>query len=260
MNNDNEYMRPPGTYYDILSHPSGRNEAIEVAIVQDHRFAFYYWLKWRNRRSNRKAIKSFNIPSLITIDWHTDLAAPSEGERDELRNLNLGSYRTVALFCWDGLHPHNDGHILSAAYLNLIRDVYVVCKQVGQPRESFKDETGNLHAIYCFHSIGELAAELESKDYSSIYLDIDLDYFTESTDPDGGGESLRLVEEEIIYETIDPNSALMRWIFNRMSGMTIATEPDFCGGMSNSNKIYSIVDSALFEPQLLSGSTKWKHL
>ena len=52
-----EYIRPPGTYYDIMAHPVDRKQAIEVAIVQDHRFAFFYWGRLRERaKSYAKAL------------------------------------------------------------------------------------------------------------------------------------------------------------------------------------------------------------
>ncbi len=68
------------------------------------------------------------------------------------------------------------------------------------------------------------------------------------------------MDEKDILSLLDANSDLMKWIFERMKGMTIATEPKWCGGLSNSNKIYNILDTALFHPQLFSKRAVWKHL
>jgi hypothetical protein len=68
------------------------------------------------------------------------------------------------------------------------------------------------------------------------------------------------MEDNDILSLLDINSEFMQWIFQRMEGMTIATEPEWCGGLINSNKIYKVVDNALFDFQLFSKNTKWKHL
>lgn len=257
---NDKYLRPPGTYYDILAHPKGIDRAIEVAVVQDHRFAFYFWYKWWKETDRDLSCKEKIPPALISIDWHRDLGAPCGTEIQDLENLDLNSYKDTALFCWHKLHPHNDGHILAAAYLNLVGDVYVICKQDGDDDGEFVDRWGNTHNVKCFSTSESLFEELAMNEVDEIYFDIDLDYFTESKDSCGGGEDLTLNKEEDILSLLDSDSNLMKWIFNRMTGMTIATEPEFCGGMSNSNKIYTIVDKAFFSPQLFSKNTKWKHL
>lgn len=38
-------MYPPGCFTQIVRHPGGLNDAMEIGIVQEHRFAFFYWLK-----------------------------------------------------------------------------------------------------------------------------------------------------------------------------------------------------------------------
>lgn len=107
----------------------------------------------------------------------------------------------------------------------------------------------------------QLTDALKEKGVGRLYFDIDLDYFTESDDPTfGGGKNVRLVSDKEIHKTIEPSSELMKWILPRMSGMTIALEPEFCGGISNANHILEIVSQALFSPQLLRQDCHWKHL
>lgn len=175
-------------------------------------------------------------------------------------NLNLDSYKEVALFSWDKLNQLNDGHILAAAYLNLIGDIYVLCKQDGTEDEDFIDHWGNKHKIICFDSKEHLFDELSENTINEIYFDIDLDFFIESEDICEGGEDLTLMDEKDILSLLDINSRFMQWIFKRMEGMTIATEPKWCGGLINSNKIYKILDNTLFNNQLFSKKEKWKHL
>ncbi len=255
---DNEYINPPGATYDIISHPSGKNEAIEVALMKEHRFAFYYWFKWWKKinwdLSNKKA------PSLISIDWHRDLCSPCKSEKKALQKMNLGSYKETALFCWKTLNPLNDGHILSAAYLNLVGDIYVLCKQYPKTIElTFIDQWGNGHLVKCFSLPEDLYKQLQSIKDEKIYFDIDIDYFVESNDPCGGGD-VQLVAETEIKSILNSNSDLMKWLFKRMGGMTIATEPEFCGGLSNSNRIFNIIDSALFNSSLFGKGAVWAHL
>lgn len=258
---DNQYLKLPNADYEIMSHPNGTDNSIEIGLVKDHRFAFYFWFKWWKKTTRKLKENVEKAPSLVTIDWHRDLCVPCELEKEDLIKLNLNSYKEVALFSWDKLNQLNDGHILSAAYLNLIGDIYVLCKQEDDDREEpFTDHWGNEHKIICCELKEDLFRELSKNIIDKIYFDIDLDYFTESNDPCGGGENVRLMGNSEITSILDINSDFMKWIFKRMEGMTIATEPDFCGGVSNSNKIYNLVDSSLFNNYLFSKNAIWKHL
>jgi len=257
---NNEYLNLPNADYAIIEHPNGTNNAIEVGLVQDHRFVFYFWFKWWKKTSRKLNETKNKAPSLVTIDWHRDLCAPCKTEKQDLDNLNLNSYKEVALFSWDKLNPLNDGHILSAAYLNIIGDIYVLCKQDGFEEESFVDRWGNEHKIVCFEKKEELYQELIENNILEVYFDIDLDYFTESDDTCGGGEDLVLMDDDEIISLLDTRSSLIKWILKRTEGMTIATEPKCCGGLSNSNKIYSLLDNTLFDNHLFSKHAKWKHL
>jgi hypothetical protein len=251
--NGGEYIRPPGTYYDNLAHPRRADEAVEIAVIQEHRFAFFYWLKWKNELGGDVP------PNLISLDWHADLAAPSKSECDELKALDTNDYKSASIFCWEKLNSGNDGHILSAAYLGLIGDIYVVCKQEHTTLRKLNDLNGNTHEIHCYNSVDNLLGELKSDSNANVFLDIDLDYFTESQDPCGGGEHLKLVGDDDIRGILNPESELFAWMLERLSGMTIATEPKCCGGFINSNHLFSVVSSALFHPPLLSHKAGWKH-
>lgn len=250
-----EFLLPPGCKCEILPHPSGKDEVVELAIFQDHRFAFFFWLRWKLALGTDSS-----PPALVSLDWHEDLAAPDGSECDELKALPTDYPRAVSLFCWEKLNPLNDGHILSTAYLNLIGDIYVVRKQAPSSGDNFQDVEGRTHRIRCFPSIDELMTALRSAPDERIFFDIDLDYFTESPDHCGGGAQVSLASDQSIKSTLDPHGELMSWLFPRISGMTIATEPEFCGGLINSNHLLSIVTECLFYPQLMGPGSTWRHL
>lgn len=250
-----EYLLPPGCKDSILQHPSGSNEAVELALFQDHRFAFFFWSRWTRKLGLEK-----RPPTLVSLDWHEDLAAPGGEELDELIGLNQGDPREVSLFCWERLNPINDGHILAAAYLNLIGDIYVVRKQIESSDNSFEDSQGRSHRICCFGTIEELLVELKQAQGERVFFDLDLDYFTESPDLCGGGGEVQLVSDDAVRSVLDPKGELLGWVFERFAGMTIATEPEFCGGVINSNRLLSVVSDCLFYPQLMGHGATWKHL
>lgn len=251
---NSEYIRPPGTYYAILPHPDDREKAVEIAVVQDHRFAFFYWLKWLNTKG-----LGTTPPCLVSLDWHQDLADPDELEKEWLQALDRDNYKDAAVFCWDKLSPLNDGHILAAAYLNLVGDIHVLQKQDGPSVRSFEDLEGRMHTVNCYDSLDALQQALNSGHQPAVFFDIDLDFFTESSG-DCGGEDVELVSAEEINRCLNPYGDLMRWVFPRMCGMSIATEPEFCGGLMNSNQLLSAVSDILFQPPLLSEESGWRHL
>src|SRR5690606_28906709 len=109
---DDEYVIPPGSIKQILSHPFYKYyETVELSMFNDHRFSFFFWNKWS------KEIKG-NPPCLVTLDWHQDLIFTDDTEKEWLNKLDLKSNYEVALFSWIKLRSLNDSHILAAAYLN----------------------------------------------------------------------------------------------------------------------------------------------
>jgi hypothetical protein len=257
------YIEPPGCLKDLLSSPCGRG-TIELALFQEHRFAFFYWIKWTNKLENE-------VPSLVTYDWHQDLAPPYSDELEDLKNLDLADNGEVAFYTWAKLSHLNDVQIRAAILLNKIKDVYAICRQKCSRDEIqiIKDFYGNEHKIMVFHSVDEFEQHIPNIVDNKLYFDIDLDYFTLSNPLSVGcpykKKDFTYVNKEKIIELLSPSNPTIKWIFEKLAGFTIATEPEFCGGLKKSNYFLQIIDSLYFSPSLFysvpnSKRTEWKHL
>lgn len=243
-------LMPPGTYLEALEHPSGdSSKSVEMAIFKEHRFAFYFWSRWTNKLGKQCA------PTLITIDWHRDLAPPSDTETEALELLDLSDEDKVSEFIWSKLNTHNDSHLLSAAYLNIIGDI-ILLKNYGDSSENeYGDSFGNKHRIREFRNFEDFENAVLADDSKHAYLDLDLDFFVKGKVYSHQLEEVNPYSREEIAEIIDPESPLFKHIFKNLKGITIATEPRYCGGILKSHHILEAVLQ-----QLLTDEMKWKHL
>ncbi len=200
------YLSPLGAYQSILENPISK-KSVEVAVFHEHRIAFYYWALWTIGVKFGRSITP--PPILVSFDWHEDIAAPNEDERRGLEKLNIKVPGEVAYFSWAMLDPHNDGHILCAAYINLISDIFIVRKQNRGIHPPLTDMYGRTHQIYCFDDAGDMFNTLiQHQGVDKVYFDIDLDYFTDSPAACGGGPQLKLVSAGQIEATVNPQSDL----------------------------------------------------
>jgi hypothetical protein len=177
--------------------------------------------------------------------------------------LDITNNGDVSIFCWASLNPLNDGHILSSAYLNLIGNIYVHCRQ-GKFENDWKDEEitdkyGNIHLIKKFKSLDTMQAFLMSSDETETYFDIDLDFFTYNNPLNGIGKKFTYMKKTEIFKLLSPENPLIDWIFTRLCGFTIATEPKHCGGLLKSNKLLDTINQLYFKPSLFSTDCEWKH-
>lgn len=250
----NKYScKPPGVYEEILSHPSGKDDSIEKAVIVDHRFAFYYWLKW-----NKLLVKKekFFIPStLISIDFHRDLASPTEMEKMELKELNTHNLSDVSNFVWARLNSNNDGHILASAFLNLIGDVILLKHQGSDNTFVFKDHNGNDHRVFETTDYKLFADEILQQESKSFYLDIDLDYFTNGLEENGIKKSTIIYSDKEVKSILNAESPLFTHLLPKVDGITFATEPYYCGGIKNSSQLLIYVDSCFFTKE-----GQWNHM
>lgn len=244
---------PPNVTKQLLRHPSGKNDSIELIVFNDHRYAFYYWVKWTQKLKT--------IPDLITFDWHQDLGYPSEMKQKELKKIDLNNLSEVSFFSWARLNPNNDTHILAAAYINKIKDIWVVCKQnMGWEDEYLEDVYGNIHTIRKFKTLSELQVMLFKTEIEKVYLDIDLDYFTKEYNTSNDKSYYTYHSDSSIRKMIDPKSELMDWLFSRTEGITIALEPKYTGGISKSLKLLSIIEREWFDRSIGPKNVCWRHI
>jgi hypothetical protein len=251
-------ISPPGCTSDFIDHPPRRDKAVEIGIVLEHCFAFFYWLKWHANRE-----PSLPPPNLLTIDWHDDVGGDCDFTPETLNQLNPKNENELSLSCWAGLRSRNDGQLTPAQYLNAIGDVSVILKQ-HQEAENMEnrhrtqtDRYGKAHQIHYFNSPEDFLQSHANYPPHSLILDLDLDYFT-SEAPSGEHGAQKRVSDREIKRFVSPQGPLMQWILPRLDGFTIALEPKFCGGVGNCAHILNVISSTLCDPPLLSAGMKWR--
>ncbi|MGD8427770.1 MAG: hypothetical protein PVH63_09055 [Balneolaceae bacterium] len=247
---------PPGTFREIVPHPGKHDRAIEKAVVMEHRFAFFFWMKWHNTLRQRGWLRQ-HAPTLVTMDWHRDLAAPTEEQKAALEKLNPVRLDEVAKYVWAHFDQTNDGHILCAAWLDLIGDVILLQNTGSKRQDTFQDMNGNKHIIYEFREYKQLTEFLSQREDQNIFLDIDLDYFIHGKGTREGyySDNFHRYADEEIRQIIDYQKPVFQHILPHIDGITIAQEPSYCGGITNSCHIMEIIHSQLFD-----GEHNWRHL
>jgi len=116
-----EKIDPPGFYRTFLPG-SDRSHCVVADIFDNHRFLLYSLCAGKEKSGPL---------DLVTIDYHQDLCKPCDAEKKDLEALDLSNEKEVAYFCWNHLNPLNDGHVLAAMYVGLLRDAVVLCKAGG---------------------------------------------------------------------------------------------------------------------------------
>lgn len=254
--NDIASYYPPGVSTVNLSHPyyMGR-DSITLSIFNDHRFAFHSWILWCCQ-------KKLSAVDLVTLDWHQDLAYPYTDQIESLKELDITNSLEVSLFAWNKLSVNNDDHVVSAMYLNIIGDVYVVCKQnmdIDKDDEVVIDMYGNEHFIKKFKTIEEAYKLLSARPIGKVFFDIDLDYFTILNWSTNNKDNPTFVKEQEIKSILDIQTDFIKWIIERIQGFTIALEPQFTGGLTKSMRLLSLIEKTLFTGSVFNDNTTWKH-
>lgn len=242
--------RPPNTYRAVINHPTDPNRTTHVALTQEHRFVLWFWNEWR----------STFPPDVFSLDWHLDLAEPEPAAKQALQNFDNIAPADLSYHIWRCMSPYNDDHLLTAAWLGIINDIWLVYKQKFRGPDTIIDRHGNSHHIYKFHSLAEAVKHYRYQHHNrEVIWDIDLDYFTNSPEFIGGGDHVNRVSDDEIARAIGPNSDLASVLIPDLTGITIATEPKFCGGIKMMTQILSKVDELFFRPSLLHHKCKWNN-
>lgn len=140
------------------------------------------------------------------------------------------------------------------AYLNLIGNVYINCRQgrfaANWLDEKIEDINGGIQTVKKYRTFEELEKSLLTTSEDSVFLDIDLDYFTIKNGLSDGSFKFTYLPDNEIKNFLSPQRPLIKWIFDRMEGFTVALEPEHTGGLLRSNKYFALIDKMYFKPGL----------
>ncbi len=263
-------VNPPGCESTYVDHPNlaGHNKrCVEVGFVIEHRFAFYYWVKSKqrllgnNNGSDPIDDQSFSPPDLVTWDWHDDVGGECDFIKSELKLLDQTNEQEVALFCWAGLRQLNDGHIAPALWINAIGNVYVIQKQrkgCKKANRTVSDRYGKEHQVHYFRSLLDFARAFEDAHTGTgVIWDVDLDFFTKPGKVPNRKYTPPLSGEDI-QTLLSPDKPWMPLILRDLDSITIAIEPTYTGGLSLSLELYRHWESTLFESPLFSKECRWR--
>lgn len=222
--------------------------------------------------------------TLVTFDAHHDILAPSCKE-DILRIKKTGiTFDELVNLCQEKLREDDDDWINTGIELGLIDNAVIFC--VRDRRNSFhldkyEDQQGNINKIKLLGLLGEELkcrgdlsdiSRLEdlselwkilgwqynqqfsfAQDGRKILLDFDLDYFTVKWRaycfpwPDEVFKKEFLVQSNSGWTGKD----FLNGLINKAALLTIAREPDFCGGDTKATEILGKVNRFLFDNKLL---------
>jgi len=239
---------------------------VPVGVVMEHRYAFWFWIRAKTEaqyklRGSQRGKRRWRPPDLLTLDWHDDVGAPCDFIESELKRLNQRDENEVGFFCWAGLRSLNDGHIAPAMWLNAIGNVYAVTKQWDEPEENdciLTDRYGQEHAVTYLRSPEEFVDLWRESDRGDgLMWDIDLDYFTEA-DRASGQRCTPMLPDEEIAKALDPSQEWVREVLTNLRGVTIALEPEYTGGLSNSLHLFQQWEKAFFDVPLFDKQCEWK--
>jgi len=245
---------PPGTHLEEVSHAGNTVRSIEKAIIMEHRFAFFFWMKWRNLLSDEGTLHQ-PAPTLVTIDWHRDLAPVPEEQKSALEQLDQNNFSDIANFVWAQFDQTNDSHILCATWLNLIGDIILLQNTTDYQQSTVKDMNGNSHDIYEFRDLDQFQQFMLDRNDQNIFFDIDLDYFVHGKGKQHYSENFHRYSNDEIKQVIDISKPVFHHIIPNIDGVTIALEPGYCGGIVNSCQIMD-----QFHSQLFTETNKWRTL
>ena len=261
---------PPGCLSEFVEHPfppNRKRHCVELGFVMEHRFAFYYWIKskqklLRDRHTNGLIDdEQFTPPDLVTWDWHDDCGTDSDVIEDKLATLNQADEEEVALYSWAGLCSLNDGQIRPALWLNALGNVYIIQKQRRDCRSengSFPDRFGHEHKVFYFRALKDFPKTFDrTNNGTGVIWDIDLDYFTKGKSVPDQRYTPALTGSEITAMLL-PDAPWMPLILRDLRAITIALEPKYTGGLSVSLELYRHWESALFAAPLFSKKCRWR--
>lgn len=222
---------------------------LDIDVVIEHRFVFPCWCRFNRKTYKEDGYAALRKPILVAIDWHDDIGLEGDYDNGDLDLLDTDDKLSAGLFTWGVLRRLNDGHIYPALYHDLFSDVYVLLKQdngydkvnSGMPDKSFSDKNGLLHNVLIFNEPDALALRLRKDSDRYFFLDIDMDYFT----LDANSKRPTILSEEDVKKFCDFSNPIFGHLKDRLVGVTIALEPDYCCGLENSLRLYGLFNKGI---------------
>lgn len=211
----------PGSIVTPIKLKNG--ESIELACFIEHRFALYYWLKW-----HEKYDRSI---SLLSIDYHTD-TMPERSEHQFSKD------KEPILSIWQDMDEGNDTQICAGLSNELFEHAYILHK--GDDRTM-----NNCESISYYNHPDKLFSADRIHGEENLYLDIDLDYFTNGKSDEHSCKIL-LHEMEQLFTT-----DRKEFLFPKIRGITVALEPIYCGGLFNSLLLLLKLQKTLLDGQII---------
>lgn len=225
-----------GGSLERTEHPYLPRETLEIATVIEYRFSFYYWYKWSNEI---KKLFSGDLPDIITLDCHDDTGSECDYPDNCLDTFPMSSEAHVSFFCWHGMRKNNDGNAWPAMHYNLINDVHVIMPKISNRDHAFSFSCDRQHHVNYYTTPDEYIKRNRCDD-RPVILDIDIDYFM--TGPlDKIKKNFKRVNQ--LFENSD---SLWNSIKPRLYAISIAIEPNYCGGTYNAFMMYNYLLSMMF--------------
>jgi hypothetical protein len=257
----------PGSITTFLAHPcpAYRNKvAVQLGIVIEHRFAFCHWLRMKQellRKLQCGDDAAFAAPDLVSFDWHDDSGTPDDYDETQLKQLNQADENEVALFAWAGLSPINDGHIRPAVWLNAIGNVYIVTNDGwddDERDEMIRDRFGKDHGMFFCRTPREFAKVFgRTTTGAGVVWDLDLDYLTCPV-PVPDQQYTHILSNRQIKSRISPRSPWMQLILENLQGVTVALEPEYTGGLSQSLHLIRQWERTFFTASVFEKHCSWR--
>lgn len=229
---------------EFFAHPhyGDKIAALGVASVIRHRFAFYYWWKWNHeyKHGSSRAFPYEGEPlTLITLDRHDDVGLDDDYPNELLVDIDLKTEAEINLFCLSIMRKNNDGNIWPAQYLDIIGDAHVILRNrtydemfKGTGRESHivrKSKSGRTNHITYYRETDCFLSQTQTSISGPIILDIDVDYFSGSDNSNNN-----YIEIDRIRNVFSGRGCFWKSILSRCYSVTMALEPDYCGGLFDS--------------------------
>ena len=203
-----------------------------IYVIREHRYALFCW---------RKAIENKLIEKpafLLHIDAHTDFTFSESHEEGAHHLLEFDDLKTIGYI--QLLNPDNSEFIVNAMLANIIKDGLCVfrrhCKDYGETTPEclvVQDHHFHLHQTESLQTLKDHVRTHPMPE--EFILDIDLDFFTYRNQQVYPRHSEDLMLQ---LQSLQP-------IWDKAKIITIALEPECCGGKTHCKEILHAIDTFL---------------